>query len=243
MHHHDHRCEMYPTEDTWDRIYEAIDEGQPPPWEPTRLHIARQDTTLPVWNDLLQLIEDAAGDRREVFAPRRELGADRWAEVVTLPTSIALLKNVRKLDLYRSSLLVIPPEIGAMERLEEFVPYNSYGLHWFPYEITRCKFLRSSTVSTRALYGNYKYRPPFPSLEPIAREFISPSCSVCATGLSGREPTQVWISLRVATDVLPLLVNACSAACLKMLPVPAAGYVQCAHTGGPHVAQPPAAAG
>ncbi|WP_257581710.1 hypothetical protein [Streptomyces sp. TLI_146] len=29
---------------------------------------------------------------------------------------------------------------------------------------------------------------------------------------------QVWISLRVATDVLPLLVNACSSGCVAALP-------------------------
>lgn len=44
------------------------------------------------------------------------------------------------------------------------------------------------------------------------------SCSVCdrAVELGGLHP--VWISLRVATDVLPLLVNACSAQCVAELP-------------------------
>jgi hypothetical protein len=50
----------------------------------------------------------------------------------------------------------------------------------------------------------------------------------------------VWISLRVATDVLPLLVNACSTACVQALPAPAEGYVQQPHAGGAHVQQPPA---
>ncbi|MEV4556323.1 hypothetical protein AB0K51_04905 [Kitasatospora sp. NPDC049285] len=49
---------------------------------------------------------------------------------------------------------------------------------------------------------------------------------------------QAWISLRVATDVLPLLVNACSAACLQALPRPPEGYVPSPHAGGPGLAQP-----
>lgn len=51
-------------------------------------------------------------------------------------------------------------------RLLAFEPYTSYSLHWFPYELTRCMNLRDSTVSTRALYGNIKYRPAFPRLHP-----------------------------------------------------------------------------
>jgi hypothetical protein len=53
-----------------------------------------------------------------------------------------------------------------MTGLEVFTPYMSYRLHWFPYEITRCPALRDSTVSTRALYGNHKLRPPFRKLLP-----------------------------------------------------------------------------
>jgi hypothetical protein len=48
----------------------------------------------------------------------------------------------------------------------------------------------------------------------------------------------VWISLAVATDVLPLLVNACSAECVAALPPPRSGYVPTPHTGGPDLVQP-----
>ena len=75
------------------------------------------------------------------------------------------LTAVKHLVLYGSNLVRIPPEIGAMSSLEEFTPYTSYRLHWFPYEITRCRKLSRSTVSTRALFGNYKLRPPFPRLQ------------------------------------------------------------------------------
>jgi hypothetical protein len=229
---------MFPDKNEWNRIYEAIDKGLPPPWQPTQFHLPQQDKTSRAWNDLLQLIEDAARDKREVFAPKRELGPALWSEIVTLPSSIALLKNVKTLDLYRSSLLVIPPEIGKMDSLTEFIPYTSYGLHWFPYEITRCKRLQSSTVSTRALYGNYKYRPPFPNLDTPVRELIPRSCSVCGVELVEHKLCQVWISSLVATDVLPLLVNACSEACVQALPTPPHDYVQHVHTGGPEVLQP-----
>ncbi|GGV23742.1 hypothetical protein GCM10010495_44190 [Kitasatospora herbaricolor] len=53
-------------------------------------------------------------------------------------------------------------------------------------------------------------------------------------------PRRVWISLRVATDVLPLLVNACSVACVAALPAPPKGYVRGPHSGGPAVRQPTA---
>ncbi|MFD7782914.1 hypothetical protein ACFV4Q_07465 [Streptomyces nojiriensis] len=51
-----------------------------------------------------------------------------------------------------------------MTNLEEFSPYASHRPHWFPYKNTRCSQLVRSAVSTRALFGNVKYRPPFPRL-------------------------------------------------------------------------------
>src|SRR5262249_11692539 len=140
--------------------------------------------------------------------------------------------------------------------LVEFDPYTSYRLHWFPYEITRCKHLADSRVSTRALYGNYKYRPPFPRLQPrttmpngrvepegLSLKYGSVSsvrnCSVCDRPFEDKRQHRVWISLRVATDVLPLLVNACSQECISNLPTPPDGYVNRPHRGGLDVEQPP----
>ena len=60
------------------------------------------------------------------------------------------------MNLYGSGLVRIPPEVGEMTALEDFDPYTSYRLHWFPFEITRCPKLKDSRVSTRALYGNFK---------------------------------------------------------------------------------------
>jgi hypothetical protein len=107
---------------------------------------------------------------------------DDWDKIITLPATISKLKSVKHLILCGSSNLVrIPPEIGEMTNLEEFTPRLSYRLHWFPYEITHCKKLKESTVSTRSLYGNYKLRKPFPrlSLEVPVEAVSTPKCSVC----------------------------------------------------------------
>lgn len=229
---------MYPDDEEWDAIYEAIDESRQPPWPAMTFHLEPQDVLLPGWKALLELVEVAAKDEREVFAPKQDLGPELWKDVITLPSSIEKLKSVRKLDLYRSNLLRLPPEIGRMESLVEFIPYTSYGLHWFPYEITHCGKLKSSTVSTRSLYGNYKYRPPFPSVEKVVQELVPELCSVCRCPMNPFSVEQVWISLGVGTDVLPLLVNACSSACVASLPAPAEGYVRVPHKGGPALVQP-----
>lgn len=224
---------------------------------PTAFHPEVQDTGAPGWIRLLELVEEAVADGREEFKPLAELTPEHRRQIITLPPTIARLTSVKHLVLYGSNLVRIPPEIGAMRSLEEFSPYTSYRLHWFPYEITRCAGLRSSTVSTRALYGNYKRRPPFPALPPVSAGLrgadlsdLDPgvrgatairTCSVCDGPVEGVNLRQVWISLRTSgADVLPLLVNACSTACVEVLPVPAKGYVRTAHTGGPGLVQPPA---
>ncbi|MFE7191511.1 leucine-rich repeat domain-containing protein [Kitasatospora sp. NPDC057541] len=217
----------------------------------TRFHAEHQDTAAPGWLRLLELVEEAAADGREVFSPLEELTARQRRQVVTLPPTVGRLTAVKHLKLYGSNLVRLPPEIGAMTSLEEFTPYTSHRLHWFPYELTRCTALRRSTVSTRALYGNEKYRPPFPALTAggagLGLDGLDPGvrgttavrgCSVCGRSVDGAGLRQVWISLRVATDVLPLLVNACSATCVDALPAPAEGYVPVPHTGGPGLVQP-----
>jgi hypothetical protein len=219
-----------------------------------RFHSERQDTSSPGWRRLLGLIDEAAADGREVFRPLVELTPAERADLVTLPPTIAKLTRVKHLLLYGSLLVRIPPEIGAMASLEVFEPYTSYSLHWLPYELTRCANLRDSTVSTRALYGNFKFRPPFPRLQPRGASAALPSlkeldpqvwgaetigsCSVCDGPIDPTRFRQQWISLRVATDVLPLLVNACSTACVQALPHPPEGYVASPHQGGRIVQQP-----
>jgi uncharacterized protein (TIGR02996 family) len=221
-----------------------------------KFHVETQDTECDAWKCLLDLIEQAAAEGRSEFAPLREMNLNDRRQIITLPPTIAKLKSVKRLYLYASHLVRIPAEIGEMSSLEEFIPYTSYGLHWFPYEITRCNNLRKSAMSTRALYGNYKYRPTFPRLRPrvtSAQRSVEPkqlslkrwktesvrNCSVCGQPFEDRRRHRVWISLRLATDVLPLLVNACSEECIKSLPKPPDNYVPNPHRGGVGVKQPP----
>lgn len=216
-------------------------------------HAERQDTGSDGWRRLCELVDEAAADGRTTFTPLKEMTPAQRRDVVTLPPGIAGLTAVTHLVLYGSNLVRIPPQIGAMTNLTVFEPYTSGRLHWFPYEITRCTRLRSSTVSTRVLYGNFKYRPPFPALRPVTTAAeadvgaLDPAvfgtervetCSVCDRPVE-RELHQAWLSLGVGTDVLPLLVNACSAACVRALPPGAGNHVPAPHHGGPGVAQPP----
>lgn len=220
-----------------------------------RFHAESQDASSEGWQHLLALVEEAAADGREEFRPLADPSAAERREVITLPPSIAKLTTVKHFVLYGSNLVRIPPQIGAMTSLEEFSPYTSHRLHWFPYELTRCRNLTRSTVSTRVLYGNFKLRPQFPRLQsgtpaPVGssdHDAVNPrlwgadalgTCSVCDLPFGETGVHQAWISLRVATDVLPLLVNACSSTCLQELPAPAEGHVPRPHTGGPDVAQP-----
>ena len=128
-----------------------------------------------------------------------------------------------------------------MTALEKFTPYTSYDLHWFPYEITQCKKLKDSTVSTRALYGNYKFRTIFPSLTEHRVQYFgeNTTCSICGEAESTTAFNQVWISRWVGTDVLPLLANLCSESCFQALPSGAENYLSYPHKGGINLHQPP----
>ncbi len=215
-------------------------------------HEERQDTTSAGWQHLLALIDEAAADGRTVFKPFVEMSGPERRQVIMLPPTIATLTAVTHLVLYGTNLVRIPPEIGAMTSLQVFEPYTSHRLHWYPYELARCARLRDSTVSTRVLYGNVKFRPPFPALRPFTSTddtdltALDPgvwgaeavrTCSVCDCPVD-RELHQVWISRMIGTDVLPLLVNACSTTCVAALPKPHPGYVSTPHVGGPNIIQP-----
>jgi uncharacterized protein (TIGR02996 family) len=211
----------------------------------TEFHIEPQDMECDAWKRLCDVVELVAKDGREALSLIDELERDDLAQIVTLPPTIAKLKRVKRLNV-TGHLLRIPPEIGEMVNLRGFSTYGSYRLHWYPYEITRCKKLRDSAVSTRALYGNHKNRPPFPRLEPgmlagraeplelplTCSVPIVRRCSVCDQPFEDRRQFRAWISLRVATDVLPLFVNACSMECIKRLPPPTEGYTKHPHRGG-----------
>lgn len=225
------------------RHYAACDclapQNQSGKWQELALHSEVQNTHSDAWKSLEAYIKKVDAEGNDEFNPRAGIGAEKWEQIVVLPPSIGMLQSVRVLSLYGSHLVRVPPEIGDMTNLEEFDPYTSYCLHWFPYEITRCKKLRRSRVSTRALYGNYKYRAPFPRLPNVSADLTPVCCSVCRGPFTKNEPYQVWVSLLVATDVLPLLVHACSNECVRHLPKPTDGYVPKPHQGGLEIKQPP----
>ena len=209
-----------------------------------RLHAELQDTSCDAWHLVIDNIGLAIARGDTDVDLLAGLDGKQRQQVVTLPASIGQLKKVRELQLYGSHLVRLPPEIGDMTALEYLDVYTSYRLHFFPYEITRCRALKRSRVSTRALYGNYRYRPPFPHLNlPENREVLSEltpsSCSVCAKPFGGSVPVRRWLTLLIGTDCVPLLVTACSMKCIRALPTSPPDYVQVAHTGGHHIAQPP----
>lgn len=200
-----------------------------------RIHLERQDTECDAWKRLLDLIDQASSEEWEVFSPGEHLAPEDWMKIIELPKSISKLESVRFLELYGSNLRRIPPEIGFMYSLEEFNPYTSYCLHWFPYEITQCYNLRESCISTRALYGNPKNHAPFPKLPCLDPRIIPDFCSACYQFFD--EPftdphLQFWISQVVGTDVVPLLAHVCSMECASKLGEAAPGYIDHPHQGG-----------
>lgn len=200
-----------------------------------------QDRNSVAWKKLCEYVDKVAAENRDEFSPLEELGQELFSQIHTLPETISKLKRVKKVLLYGSKLKRIPPEIGEMEALEYFDPYTSYDLHWFPFEITKCKNLKNSRVSTRVLYGNWKNRMGFPRLNhnPVRYSGDMVSCSICGKKLTYLQTNQNWISLYVGTDVLPLLINLCSKECETKLPTPPPNYLQFAHKGGADLKQPP----
>jgi hypothetical protein len=199
-----------------------------------------QDKNSVAWKKLCDYIDKVAAEECEEFSPFEELGQELFAQIYTLPETISKLKKVKKVWLYGSKLKRIPPEIGEMEALEYLDVYTSYDIHWYPYEITNCKNLKDSRVSTRTLYGNWKNRMGFPRLNhnPVRYSADKVNCSVCGKTMTYKQTNQLWISLRVGTDILPLLTNLCSEECKNELPKPPKNYLQFAHKGGADLEQP-----
>jgi hypothetical protein len=90
------------------------------------LHPEVQDTESEGWKVLLEIIDSAVSKRSKELAPGLEMSPELWSQVVTLPASISNLTTVRKLYLYGSHLVRLPPEIGDMVNLEELDVYTSY---------------------------------------------------------------------------------------------------------------------
>jgi hypothetical protein len=186
------------------------------------LHAEQQDTSCRAWSIVVERVERAAVEQPEVFEPLAGLTDCQRSEVVALPATISRLKRVRVLSLCRSAVSSLPAAIGEMESLEILDIYQSYRLHYLPFELTRCSLLKDSRISTRALFGNYKRIAPFPDLldrsnSESLRALAPKDCSVCGSPVSEGSGLPRWITRRVGTDFVPLLLVACSSPCIDAL--------------------------
>ena len=209
-------------------------------WKPKCFHAESKSLTKKAWDVVCEIFDDAEQKNTAEIDLAKLMDKEDYCALNTLPETIGNLKALRKLTIYGSSISYIPREISGCENLREFVPYQSHRLHWFPYEIKQCQNLIRSTISTRALYGNYKTRNPFPSLKQAKWVWNSDndSCSIC--GKISETLQQHWISERIATDVVPLLVSVCGIDCLsKVGDYVVENYIPYPHQGGLTVLQPP----
>jgi len=179
-------------DDVFEDIYNQTLKKNPLIWRNSKLHKDKRAITKRAWNIVEEIFDKAAkkGIRKLILSEHMDR-AD-YNALNTLPASISKLKDLRELDIYRSQISFLPRQIMHCENLQIFTPYTSYRLHWFPYEMTKCN-LKQTTISTRALYGNYKLRSPFPDLSKEA--WIWPDgddfCSVCLK--KGTSLDQYWI--------------------------------------------------
>lgn len=202
------------------------------------LHADEQDLGAPGWSYTLDQVRSGVTEGIKIFDPSAQVPWDDWMKVVTLPEEISQLKTVLQIRLYGSYLRRLPPQIGRLVALEELDIYTSYSLHWLPYEITRCSRLTKSRMSTRALYGNRKTRLPFPRLSAPVEALMPPTCSVCDRAFGPVAPELYWVSLRIGTDTVPLLIHSCSRDCTLSVPTPPAEYFPRPHKGGEGVGMP-----
>ena len=215
-----------------------------------------------VFEKLDSYIAECVKMKASQFYPASVLERGEREFMQELPPSFALLAPfVTDINLYSTALVYIPPSIGNFRKLKSFTPYTSYNLHYFPYEILHIgKTLADSTISTRALYGNYKNAMPFPklpedplsapkSLQLLALQKVEPKdscdvssmitrgtveCSVCRDLFKPSENGifQYWTSQCSGTDYVPLLINACSISCINAVPDSRKGYPRRPHKGG-----------
>ena len=190
------------------------------------------------WDRLNAIFVDAADRKARIVEPDTFMSPEAWSSIICLPPSIGMLGQTEELRFYGSHLGRIPPEIGLMEQLNDLDIYTSYSLHWLPYEITRCRNLKSSRISTRALYGNAKTLLPFPRLDQRANIFAPQSCSVCNKPFGANEPVAHWTTQCVGTDIVPLMLFSCSKACRDAVPDAPEGYYARPHRGGGGVGMP-----
>lgn len=144
------------------------------------------------------------------------------------------------------SLLAVDSLLGALARQDDDAwtdveSQTIHSIHLVPAPVRDPSMHAATRQHSQhaALYGNSRTRYEFPPLGSTPNA-LRP-CSVCARAFEDLGKHRVWITALVGTDVLPLLVNACSESCIEQLPTPAENHVSHPHRGGPAVVQPRAA--
>ncbi len=203
-----------------------------------KLHVEPQNERAAGWGQIVQVIAEAARTGEAVLEPSARIAWEAWIEVLTLPPQIGSLTEVKEFRLYGSHLQRLPVEIGRMSSLQNLDLYTSYSLHWLPYEITRCRNLTASRMSTRAFYGNRKNLLPFPPLSRPIELPVPATCSVCDRPFGESSPRRFWTTQPVGTDIVPLLVHSCSASCIDSVPSAPSGFFARPHEGGNGVGLP-----
>lgn len=232
---HEESLEDIENEQEYDRLMKETNF-----WKPHYFHNEPKSLTKRAWDVVCEIIHDAEQKDVLELSLSQLMDKEDYYALNTLPATIGNLKALRKLVLYGSNISWIPREISECENLRKFEPYRSYRLHWLPYEIKRCEKLIDSTISTKALYGNYKLRSPFPDLKQNkwGWDINNDLCSIC--GEKSTSIQQYWISEVVATDVVPLLVSVCGVNCLsKVGDYFLEDYICYPHQGGLMILQPP----
>lgn len=220
----------YPKCDCFTECYGDDDENIQ--WTEKHFHVDELSKTARAWDIVREIFDKAKIKGTREINLGKLMDRHDYKSLNTLPDTIGNLKDLEKLIIYGSDISSIPTEISGCEKLTIFEPYTSYRLHWLPYEIKYCKNLTKSCISTRALYGNYKYNPPFPNLKNTKWQWPQGKmhCSICK--LETNDLQQYWISQNVATDVMPLLVSVCSDSCREKIGDGEIGYAGKCHQGG-----------
>ena len=76
-------------------------------WKELPFHNDDQDTECDAWYHLIELIDKAAAKGDKTFSPAKDLSAEEWRKIRTLPASISKLKNVVKIRFRPKT--IIPP--------------------------------------------------------------------------------------------------------------------------------------
>ncbi|MBN2713963.1 MAG: leucine-rich repeat domain-containing protein [Planctomycetes bacterium] len=242
------KCDCFNEYYIWENRFDGVESDKdlarmkntPMVWPETAFHVDPPSQSQRAWDIACEIIDITAKKDVKELNLGKIMDRHDYMALNTLPETIGECKALERLVLYGSNISSIPREISGCVSLKAFEPYTSYRLHWFPYEMTKCRHLSNSCISTRALYGNYKIRPPFPNLSIHRWEWPTGKCYCSVCGGEAACMEQYWTTQPVAADVIPLLVSVCSNACLEKIGDSPKDYIKRPHRGGLQIEQPEA---